>query len=147
MNSNKYMKLSKYLLAIAAVTVGLTLSAKADLSLVGTAPFTSNNSPASNLDLLGQFVDTTGFNDKTWFDRAGNFHSDALHVVERYTGTSPDHLLYEATIEDPNVFTRPWKISMLLYRRLEKNAQIMEFRCVEFVEELMYGHLRKKPGK
>jgi len=92
-------------------------------------------------------VDTTGFNDKTWFDRAGNFHSDALHVVERYTATSPDHLLYEATIEDPNVFTRPWKISMLLYRRLEKNAQIMEFRCVEFVEELMYGHLRKKPGK
>ena len=55
------MKLSKYLLAIAAVTVGLTLSAKADLSLVGTAPFTSNNSPDSNLDLLGQFVDTTGF--------------------------------------------------------------------------------------
>ena len=91
-------------------------------------------------------VDTTGFNDKTWFDRAGNFHSDALHVIERYTATSPDHLLYEATIEDPNVFTRPWKISMQLYRRLEKNAQIMEFRCVEFVEELIYGHLRKKPG-
>ena len=91
-------------------------------------------------------VDTTGFNDQTWFDRAGNFHSDALHVVERYTAASRDHLLYEATIEDPNVFTRPWKISMLLYRRLEKNAQIMEFRCVEFVEELIYGHLRKKPG-
>jgi hypothetical protein len=92
-------------------------------------------------------VDTTGFNDKTWFDRAGNFHSDALHVVERYSASSPDHLLYEATIEDPNVFTRPWKISMLLYRRLEKNAQIMEFRCVEFVEELMYGHLHKKSGE
>ena len=92
-------------------------------------------------------VDTTGFNDQTWFDRAGNFHSDALHVVELYTAASPDHLLYEATIEDPNVFTRPWKINMLLYRRLEKNAQIMEFRCVEFVEELIYGHLRKKPSK
>jgi hypothetical protein len=92
-------------------------------------------------------VDTTGFNDQTWFDRAGNFHSDALHVVERYTAASRDHLLYEATIEDPNVFTRPWKISMFLYRRLEKNAQIMEFRCVEFVEELIYGHLRKKPSK
>jgi hypothetical protein len=92
-------------------------------------------------------VDTTGFNDQTWFDRAGNFHSDALHVVERYSATSPDHLLYEATIEDPNVFTRPWKISMPIYRRLEKNAQIMEFRCVEFVEELMYGHLRKPPSK
>src|SRR5881296_3438916 len=92
-------------------------------------------------------VDTTGFNDQTWFDRAGNFHSDALHVVERYTATSPDHLLYEATIEDPKVFTRPWKISMPLYRRIEKNTQIMEFKCVEFVEELMYGHLRKKPVK
>jgi hypothetical protein len=91
-------------------------------------------------------VDTTGFNDQTWFDRAGNFHSDALHVVERYTAMSPYHLQYEATIEDPNVFTRPWKISMPIYRRLEKNAQIMEFRCVEFVEELMYGHLRKPPS-
>ena len=92
-------------------------------------------------------VDTTGFNDQTWFDRAGNFHSTALHVVERYTATGPDHLLYEATIEDPGVFTRPWKISLPLYRRLDKNAQIMEFRCVEFVEELLYGHLRKQPGK
>ena len=92
-------------------------------------------------------VDNTGFNDQTWFDRAGNFHSDALHVVERYTAMSPDHLQYEATIEDPNVFTRPWKISMPIYRRLEKNAQIMEFRCVEFVEELMYGHLRKPPSQ
>ena len=92
-------------------------------------------------------VDTTGFNDQTWFDRAGNFHSDALHVVERFTATSPDHLLYEATIEDPKVFTRPWKISMPLYRRLDKNAQIMEFRCVEFVEDLMYGHLYKQPVK
>jgi hypothetical protein len=91
-------------------------------------------------------VDTAGFNDQTWFDRAGNFHSEALHVVERYTAASPDHLLYEATIEDPNVFTRPWKISMPLYRRWEKNAQLMEFRCVEFVEELIYGHLRKKPS-
>ena len=92
-------------------------------------------------------VDTTGFNDQSWFDRAGNFHSDALHVVERYTATSPDHLLYEATIADPTVFTRPWKISMPLYRRAETNAQIMEFRCVEFVEDLIYGHLRKQPGK
>jgi hypothetical protein len=89
-------------------------------------------------------VDTTGFNDRTWFDRAGNFHSDALHVVERFSAASPDHLLYEATIEDPKVFTRPWKISMPLYRRVEKNAQIMESRCVEFVEELIYGHLRKQ---
>lgn len=92
-------------------------------------------------------VDVKGFNDQTWFDRAGNYHSDALHVVERYTPIGPDALLYEATIEDPKVFTRPWKISLPLYRRLEKNAQLLEFKCVEFVEELMYGHLRKQPSK
>ena len=90
-------------------------------------------------------IDVTGFNDQTWFDRSGNFHSDALHVVERYTRTGPDTIAYEATIEDPKVFTRPWKMSMPLYRRLEKNAQLMEFKCVEFVEELMYGQWRKKP--
>ena len=81
-----------------------------------------------------------------WFDRAGNFHSADLHVVERYTRTGPDVLQYEATIEDPKVFTRPWTIRMPLYRRLEKNAQLLEYKCVEFVEELMYGHLRKKAG-
>lgn len=90
-------------------------------------------------------VDTTGFNGKTWFDRAGNFHSDALHVVERITARSPETLLYEVTIEDPNVFTRPWQMRMPLYRRVEENAQILEFRCVEFVEDLIYGHLRKQP--
>jgi hypothetical protein len=90
-------------------------------------------------------VDVTGFNDQTWFDRAGNFHSDALHVVERYTRISPDVMSYEATIEDPQVFTRPWKISMPLYRRQEKSATILDFKCVEFVEELMYGQWRKKP--
>jgi hypothetical protein len=90
-------------------------------------------------------VDATGFNDQSWFDRSGNFHSDALHVVERYTRTAPDVITYEATIEDRKTFSRPWKIAMPLYRRLEKNAQLMDFKCVEFVEELMYGHLRKKP--
>jgi hypothetical protein len=90
-------------------------------------------------------VDVTGFNDSTWFDRAGNWHSDALHVTERYTRTSPEIIQYEATIEDPNVFTRPWKISMPLYRRVEKNAQILDFKCVEFVEELLYGQWRKHP--
>jgi hypothetical protein len=92
-------------------------------------------------------IETSGFNDQTWFDRAGNFHSDALKVVERITATSPDHLLYEATIEDPKTFTRPWKISMPLYRRKERNMQLLEFKCVEFVEELIYGHLRKQPSK
>ncbi len=90
-------------------------------------------------------VDVTGMNDQSWFDRAGNFHSDALHVVERYTRSSPDVISYEATIEDPKVFSRPWKISMPLYRRQEKDAQILDFKCVEFVEELMYGQWRKKP--
>ena len=92
-------------------------------------------------------VDVTGFNDSTWFDRAGDYHTEALHVVERYTRTSPETLSYEATIEDKNVFTRPWKISMPLYRRVEKNAQLMDFKCVEFVEELLYGQYRKQPLK
>ena len=67
-------------------------------------------------------------------------------MIERFTATDPDHLLYEATIEDPNVFTRPWKISLPLYRRVEKNAQLMELKCVEYVEDLIYGHLRKQPA-
>ena len=92
-------------------------------------------------------IDTTGFNDLSWFDRAGNYHSDALHVVERIRARSPDTLMYEATIEDPKVFTRPWKMSMPLYRHVEANAQVLEFRCVEFVEDLIYGHLRKQPSK
>ena len=92
-------------------------------------------------------VDVTDFNDATWFDRAGNFHSDALHVVERYTATSRYHLQYDATIEDPKVFTRPWKISMPLYRRIDKSAQVMEFHCVEFAEPLMYQTLIKKSSR
>jgi hypothetical protein len=88
-------------------------------------------------------VDVTSLNDQTWFDRAGDFHSDALHVVERYTPISPGLLQYEATIDDPKVFSRPWKISMPLYRHAEKPARLMEFRCAEFVEELVYGQYRK----
>ncbi len=91
-------------------------------------------------------VDVTSQNDQTWFDRAGNFHSDALHVVERYTLIDPSHMNYEATIEDPEVFTRPWKISMPLYRNIDKRAQLVNYKCVEFSEEILYGHLRKKPN-
>jgi hypothetical protein len=76
-------------------------------------------------------IDTTGFNDLSWFDRAGNFHSDELHVVERYTPTGPDHMNYEATIEDPKVFTRPWKMSMTLYRRQDRNMELLEYECYE----------------
>ena len=86
-------------------------------------------------------VDVTGFNGQTWFDRAGNFHSDALRVVERYTRIGPDHLMYEAMIEDPNVFTESWQIAMPLYRRLEAGKQVLEYECVEFAEQLMYGDI------
>jgi hypothetical protein len=88
-------------------------------------------------------VDVSGFNDKGWFDRAGNFHSEALHLVERFTMMTPDAINYEVTIEDPKVFTRSWKIAMPLYRRLEPNMQLLEYRCTEFVEEFLYGNLRK----
>jgi hypothetical protein len=88
-------------------------------------------------------VDLTSFNGKTWLDRAGNFHSASAHLVERFTPMGADALRYEVTIEDPNVFTRPWRIAMPLYRRLEPGAQIIEFPCIEFSEEFMYGHVRK----
>jgi hypothetical protein len=90
-------------------------------------------------------IETTGQNDQTWLDRAGNFHSEALRVVERFTPTSPHTLAYEATLEDEKVFTRPWKIRMTLYRLVGDDAVLQRFNCVEFVEELIFGHLRKKP--
>ena len=69
-------------------------------------------------------IDVTGLNEKNWFDRAGNFYSDAAHVVERITAVSPYHIWYEATVEDPKVFTRPWKISFPLYRRMEPRRSV-----------------------
>ena len=92
-------------------------------------------------------IDVTGLDERTWFDRAGDYHSDALHVIERYTPMGPDILSYEATIEDPKVYSRPWKINMPLYRHVEKDARLMEFKCVEFVEDLMYGQFTKKTEK
>jgi len=91
-------------------------------------------------------IDVTDQTPQTWFDRAGDFHSEALKVVERFTVIDRNTINYEATMEDPKIFSRPWKISMPLYRHLEKDARLMEYKCVEFVEELMYGHLRKQPG-
>ena len=82
-------------------------------------------------------VDVTNLSDQTWFDRAGNFHSDALHVVERYTRTAPDVITYSATIEDRNIFSRPWTIEVLLYRHLEKNFRLMEYECQMFKEKLV----------
>jgi len=93
-------------------------------------------------------IDVKGFNDQSWFDRAGNHHSDALTVTERYSlAPGGNHLNYEARIEDPKTFTRPWTIRMPLYRRLEANAQLLEYKCVEFSDELLYGDLKKKPSK
>ena len=92
-------------------------------------------------------VEVTGFNGEAWLDRAGNFHGSGLRVTERYTPISPNALMYEATLEDPDVYTRPWTIKMPLYRRLEENARLVEYKCIEFSEELLYGHLRKESGQ
>ena len=82
-------------------------------------------------------VDVTDFNGKNWFDRAGNFHSDAAHIEERFTLMTPDVIWYEVAIEDPKTFTRPWKIAMPLYRRMEPNMQLIDYRCTDFVEEFL----------
>ena len=85
-------------------------------------------------------VDVVDFNDETWFDRAGNFHSDELHVIERFTLLDRDHIQYDVTIEDPKVFTRPWKMSMPLYRRIEKDVQVLEYECYAFDEPFHLSH-------
>jgi hypothetical protein len=90
-------------------------------------------------------VDVTGVNGVTWLDRAGNFTSNQARIHERYTLIGPNHLQYEATITDPTIYSRPWTISMPLYRRIESDFQFLEFKCVAFSEELLYGHLRKPP--
>ena len=90
-------------------------------------------------------VDVTGIGDGSWLDRAGSHHSYQMHVVERYTMIGPNHIQYEATIEDPEVLTEPFTIAMPLYRRIEENARLMDFRCVEFVEELLFGEWRRTP--
>lgn len=91
-------------------------------------------------------VEANGFNDQTWFDRSGNFHSEQMTVVERYTMTDRDHIQYEATITDPKVFSRAWTMRMPLYRHVNANARLGQFKCVEFVEELMFGKYRKVPA-
>ena len=82
----------------------------------------------------------------SWLDRTGNFHTSALKVTERFTPIDATHLKYEATLEDPNVYTRPWTISMPLYKRMEPDAAILEFKCPEYVEELYWGPYRKQTG-
>ncbi len=89
-------------------------------------------------------IEVTDHMPETWFDRAGNHHSEAMKVTERYTPIDANTLQYQATIEDKQTFSKPWTISMPLYRRREPNMQLLEYKCVEFTEELLYGHLRKK---
>ena len=91
-------------------------------------------------------VDVTAQVPDTWLDQAGNFHGAGLHVEERYTLEGANHLRYEATLTDPEVYERPWTLSVLLYRQMDPHAQLLDFKCVEFVEERMYGELtREKP--
>lgn len=136
--SNSIMMVYEYANAVRTINMGQPREAQVD-SWMG---WSNGRWEGSTL-----VVDVTGQVDQTWLDRSGDFHSDALHVVERYTPMSKNVLQYEATIEDPKVFSRPWKMSMPLYRRLEKNARLMEFKCAEFVEELLYGPLRRQPTK
>ena len=90
-------------------------------------------------------VEVTGLNGQTWLDRAGNYTSENARVVERYTPLGPNHLQYEATIEDPAVFSQPWTIRMPLYRIVDESFRMLEFKCEPYAEEKIYGHLRK-PG-
>lgn len=83
-------------------------------------------------------VDTVSLNEQTWFDQAGNFHSSALKVTERYQPVDANHMNYEVTLDDPNVFTRPWKMNMIIYRRLEKNLELLEYECAEHVYRKLF---------
>lgn len=74
-------------------------------------------------------VDVADFNEETWLDRSGNFHSDQLHVVERWRFIDANTLEYHATLEDPNVFSRPWSLSVFLHRHREPNFQLIENYC------------------
>ena len=90
-------------------------------------------------------IEVTGLLRDTWLDRSGNLHGSTTKVTERWTPTSDYTLRYEATIEDEETYTKPWKIAFNLYKKVGEDAQLQQFKCVEFVEELMYGHLRKNP--
>ena len=135
--SSKIIMVS-YEFAAASRTIFMGMPPMAEESWMGTS--------AGHWEGDTLVVDVTAQNDRTWFDRAGDFHSVALQVTERYTPVSRDVMWYEATMTDPKVFSQPWKIRMPLYRHLEPNARLMEFRCAEFVEELLYGQYRKKPN-
>jgi hypothetical protein len=90
-------------------------------------------------------VDTVSLGSETWFDQAGNFHSDALKVMERFTPTDASHIDYEVTLEDPKVFTRPWKMRMIIYRRMEPNLELLDYECAEHVYDRLFRERARKP--
>lgn len=90
-------------------------------------------------------VEVTDQNAETWLDRSGNYHSDALRVVERYTPRTPNVMMYEATLSDPKVFSRPWTIRMPLYRHVEEDARLLDFKCIPFAEEVLYEDIGTDP--
>ncbi len=90
-------------------------------------------------------VDVTGFNGNAWLDRAGDYTTDSLHVVERYTMMDPYTINYEATLDDSQIYTKPWKVNLILYKNRQKDARLLEYKCVEFTEQLLYGDLARKP--
>jgi hypothetical protein len=74
-------------------------------------------------------VDVIGFNDKTWLAGTGTFHSEALHITERYTRVDRDRINYEVTMDDPKVFTKPWTLTSSLM--LREGTRVQEYVCVE----------------
>jgi hypothetical protein len=86
-------------------------------------------------------VTTLAQNGQTWLDRTGNYLTNGATVTERFTLTDKNHMSYDVEIQDPMVYSKPWKMSMTLYRRVEPNAQILEFKCVPFAEMHLYGDL------
>jgi len=131
---NKIQMVFSYANASRTIYLGQTPNAPADMWMGHSVGHWEGNTLV---------VDVTSLNDRTWLSRSGDFHSDALHLVERITPITTDALRYEVTVDDPNVYTRPWKMSMVLYRQLEDNAMLMDFRCIDYVEETFLGHLRK----
>lgn len=88
-------------------------------------------------------IEVTSNDDRTWLDASGNHHSYMMKVTERYTPMGPNHLQYEATIEDPLTYSEAWTLRMPLYRNLEPNAELLEYKCVEFAEKFLYGAFEK----
>lgn len=92
-------------------------------------------------------VTTTGQNGMSWLDRAGNHSSNQLVVTERFTLMTPNHIRYEATLEDPLTYAQAWTIEMPLYRLMEENAQLLEHKCVPFADKLLYSDLLGLDGE